>query len=870
MISRTPHNTRQRTPLCAALRVVVIVAALSGLACVRCQDLQVSPPSNTTVSLSVYTEMPQTVQSWSLVNPSTLFMTVTGVALLPPLYAAIALQAPALPFAPPARVFVLINSSQLQPSTLNASVLLTYTVNGQQRQQTLNASIACLQALRVNHSFGTNASLSTGQAVTTAIKLRSQPYSALNLSLAYNVEYGDFLGSTPSGTPWRGGGPLLSASPAWLLFTPLNWNQTQTFTVASVATSLIWGNRWSVLSFGFATSDPTLLPLAAAFPDSNITILESNVAAVVFSQSAFALLKNASDVLITVQLQCQPRALVEVTLTQNAWVGLAPSSLVFAPDSWNVPLTVRLHLFTDHTIGVEHISLAFPALQSTDAEFASVAPAPLSLTLSDPDPSFAAFGPQFGPAGTNLTLTWPAPLTFVPLDASTPVAVVQCLFGSGQFACNSSGTGFCPVSTPAVIVGERQVQCQVPPCTYDAVESRACYNPAAVSVLINSLEAKLSANSSATIARSCQGSSSACMVGPSVVYSGTAPIASQCLSASCAVFPSTFSYVPLPVITTVSPSSVELAASTSVTVVLTVIGAGAFSSPTALCVFGGVPSPAFAVFDANLSTSTYPYSASLRCLSPVRTDLLGSSSPTPLSFAVTLTGQASDLSTTAVTLSGVDSVATKASSDLTTFLVCCLVAFACLVALLFQHYCCRDCRAVHHRLTGEGRRRGERGPQKLIDLLEPRVRLKQRLVEEDERRRKEEEREERRRIDERVRSLKANRKAASDERERGEQSAAASQQQPQPAAEGAEKNARSAAAVKQGSGGSMAGFLLFVLKSAGRGPEDPLNASNGVPAEPVARRPRRESSSRAPRQHKVRRAPPSGAAAHADAVPPLR
>ena len=721
------------------------------------------PPPNVTVFLTVYTEVPQNTSTWTVTNPSGLTLNIVSVTLQAPANPSLSVT-PTLPFAVQAgspSISLLINSSSLSPSSFNATILVSYTSTVHQQPVTvpLNISISCLQAFSTNRSFPSNFSLLQGQSLTTSIKLRSRPYSALNLSITPNTASGDYPGTTPAGVPWQGGGPLLTSSPAYLLFTPTNWNVPQTYTIAALPSPLIYGDRWSVLTYTYATNDPTLTPLASLFTPLNITIVDTNVAAVVFPATAFTRPKNSAPLPLTLRLACQPRAPVTVTLATNAWVAPAPLTFLFTPITWNVTQPLTLTFSPDYTLGVEVASLRFPALQSADVDYAAVAPPALQFTFTDPDPSFVALDPPFGVPGTNLTLTWPAGLTFTPLDPTVlGPPTVACVFGVAQYGCNTSATGFCPLASPATIVSPQRVQCEVPACAFDAVQNRPCYSPAVVSAVINGVAANLATAAVTNITQACAPLPSRCMVGPSIIYDGTRPIPPLCLSASCPFFPSTFSYLPVPVITAVSPSQVELARPTAVSVVLTVLGAGSFSSASALCEFDGVPSPAYAVFASNLTTTTYPYSAALTCYSPARVDRLGTTGSIPLFLQVSLTGQATGLSTTSVYVTGIDSAARKASSDLTLFMVCCLLAFACVVGLAFQHYCCRDCRTVNHRLTGEGKRRGEKGPQMLIDLLEPRVRLKLRLVEDEERRRKEEEREERQRIEERVYKLKADKK----------------------------------------------------------------------------------------------------------------
>ena len=103
---------------------------------------------------------------------------------------------------------------------------------------------------------------------------------------------------------------LSSPSPPSLLsFTPTNWNTSQQWTIAAVGSSLIWGDRWSLVNYSFLTAQtPYLLPFASLFAPLNVTILETNVAGVTMSDTNFTLQKNSADRQLLLSLSCQPRS----------------------------------------------------------------------------------------------------------------------------------------------------------------------------------------------------------------------------------------------------------------------------------------------------------------------------------------------------------------------------------------------------------------------------------------------------------------------------------------------------------------------------------------------------------------------------------
>ena len=815
------------------------------------QVLVISP--NSTIDLAVYTDDPPRILTWTLSTPD-ISITVHNISFLPPLLPFLTLSrdlSTPVAYGFPITFTVAVNSTAMQPAAHNVTLLVTYGPVGQ--QLLVNVSLACLQAIRFTQNLTAPYLLNVGQPVITTIKLRSRPYSSLNISVAINQQSGDYAGTTSTGVAWRGGGPLLASNVTWVYFDASNWNVTQMYTIASVYTPLIYGDRWSTLNYSYTTADSTLLqPLNQTFSSSplNITIVESNVASVQYANNTFTLYKNAQpSIPLSLSLTCQPRSVVSLTFTPTAWSSVTPTAVLFTPSNWNVSVDVTMALAADRTIGWEDVVMNFPLLMSDDDDYAAVSGGRIELRLLDADASFEWFEPVFGPVGTNLTVTWPADLTFAPQTATYPMATVECVFGASQYACNTSVTGYCPVTVPATIINTQQAQCAVPACEYDEAEQRACYSPAGLSVLINGLPASLSTGTVANLSSTCSQTGS-CNVAPTVTFTGDSPIPAECLAAGCNMWPAAFSYLPVPVITSVSPLTSELSTSNPITVVLTVLGAAPFSSPTALCMVGGELSPSYATFAANTTAFGSQQSVVLTCLTPIRNDLLGSSSSTPLPIQVTLTGQLNDLSTVAFTLAGVDGVTVKQSKDVTIFLVCCLLALGSICGLVFQHYCCRDCRTINHQLTGEGKQRGERGPQMLIDLLEPRVRLKARLVEEEERQRREEQREERYKVEERLRKLKADKRAEEDKkRAETDRVRAAMADKVQKTAEpqvvgGVRGRSAStiavAATVKQVGGMARARQMLGMLKAAI--PNDTPNAAGSASPPPPPTRHTRQGS----------------------------
>jgi hypothetical protein len=195
-----------------------------------------------------------------------------------------------------------------------------------------------------------------GPSASYTIALASQPTANVTVTI-------DQMGGVPDpvigpyGPITPGGG--LSLTPQTLTFTPDDWNQPQTVTVAAPAG---WTGTFPFVSLtDTVTSDD---PNYDGITPPPVTVeVTANSAGIVLSTDELDLARGGAAATYTIALATQPTANVTITIAQTSPivspVGLAgtvgsagpkvddplqisPTSLTFTPDDWDQPQTVKV------------------------------------------------------------------------------------------------------------------------------------------------------------------------------------------------------------------------------------------------------------------------------------------------------------------------------------------------------------------------------------------------------------------------------------------------------------------------------------------------------------------------------------------------
>jgi hypothetical protein len=114
-----------------------------------------------------------------------------------------------------------------------------------------------------------------------------------------------------------------------------------------------------------------------------LTITDDDVAGVTIDPVELTISEAGQTDSYTVVLNTQPTANVTVTLTPDAQVRVAPTSLTFTPDTWNVPQPVTVSAVDDDVVEGAHSSTIGHAVVSNDRNYDDVAIRDVTILILD-------------------------------------------------------------------------------------------------------------------------------------------------------------------------------------------------------------------------------------------------------------------------------------------------------------------------------------------------------------------------------------------------------------------------------------------------------------------------------------------------------
>jgi Domain of unknown function (DUF4347)/Bacterial Ig domain/SMP-30/Gluconolactonase/LRE-like region len=177
-----------------------------------------------------------------------------------------------------------------------------------------------------------------------------------------------------------------SVGPITLTFRPNTWNVPQTVTVTGVDDAIRDGDILYDIQASAASNDPLYAGLASA---SAWVINRDNDTAGIRTTPSLGLETTESGAKgqFSVVLENRPSANVTVTLaSSNSGEGVpAPTSVTFTPANWNVAQTVIVTGVADHVVDGDQTFQITGIASSTDANYANLAMAPVTLVNVDMD-----------------------------------------------------------------------------------------------------------------------------------------------------------------------------------------------------------------------------------------------------------------------------------------------------------------------------------------------------------------------------------------------------------------------------------------------------------------------------------------------------
>lgn len=189
-----------------------------------------------------------------------------------------------------------------------------------------------------------------------------------------------------------------------LVFTPTNWNVSQTVTVTGVDDAVDDGNVGYTILLGAAVSDdPRYSGIDPA--DVNLTNQDNDTAGItVANLSGTATTEDGESVSFTIRLDSEPTTNVTIPVSSSDTTEgvVSLSSLVFTPTNWNVTQSVTVTGVDDAIYdGDISYTIVLGAATSGDALYNGRNPADVSLVNLDNDPAPATKFFVVNDAATN-------------------------------------------------------------------------------------------------------------------------------------------------------------------------------------------------------------------------------------------------------------------------------------------------------------------------------------------------------------------------------------------------------------------------------------------------------------------------------------
>ncbi|QDG51927.1 hypothetical protein FIV42_14615 [Persicimonas caeni] len=287
----------------------------------------------------------------------------------------------------------------------------------------------------VTVSISAATSTEDGGAATFSVVLNSEPFD----DVTFNFATSDATEGVPTANS--------------LTFTSANWNAPQNIVVQGQDDDLADGDQPYAITFGATTSNDAAY--AAISPQNvSLTNTDNDTAGIEVSAISGDTTEAGGQATFTVVLRSQPFDDVTVNFgsTDPGEGQVGTSSLTFTDANWSTPQVVTVTGQDDFVAdGAQPYAITFSATTSSDAAYAAITPANVSVTNTDDDTAGISVTPLTGntseaggqatfdvvlnsePTG-DVTLTYavsdssegsvsPASLTFTPANWNTPQTI---------------------------------------------------------------------------------------------------------------------------------------------------------------------------------------------------------------------------------------------------------------------------------------------------------------------------------------------------------------------------------------------------------------------------------------------------------------
>ncbi|HLO87914.1 MAG TPA: DUF4114 domain-containing protein [Nostocaceae cyanobacterium] len=242
------------------------------------------------------------------------------------------------------------------------------------------------------------------------------------------------------------GGTQLTTNTNQLVFTPQNWNLTQTVTVTAVDDAVSEGTHTGTIQHTVSSSDNNYNNLAVA--PVNATIADNDNPGVTITESGGStnVAEGGATDSYTIVLNSQPTSNVTILLNRGTQVIAAPNPVVFTPQNWNIAQTVTVRAVDDTLVEGNHSGTIQHSASSNDPRYRGIAVGSVNVNIADNDTGATPANVIINQSGGNTAVTEGGTTDSYTVVLSTlPTANVTVNLNSGtQLSTGSNQLVFTP------------------------------------------------------------------------------------------------------------------------------------------------------------------------------------------------------------------------------------------------------------------------------------------------------------------------------------------------------------------------------------------------------------------------------------------
>ena len=174
----------------------------------------------------------------------------------------------------------------------------------------------------------------------------------------------------------------VSATPAVFTFTPNNWDQPRTVTIAAADDALAEGEHFSTITHAASGGGYDGLVIDTVLA----TIVDDDAAGVELVPNTLTVTEGGTSASYTIKLTSEPAADVTISMQRDAQqVSVTPAQVTLTPSNWQTGKTVTVGAVDDDLDEGVHASTITHSATSTDNDYQDIGIGNATITLNDND-----------------------------------------------------------------------------------------------------------------------------------------------------------------------------------------------------------------------------------------------------------------------------------------------------------------------------------------------------------------------------------------------------------------------------------------------------------------------------------------------------